>query len=668
MLLLAAPLVLASMQAAANPAAPTTIATKSSRQQVFDAATKAADDRQCAEAVRLFESLEVNRPSKPSPAVDAVIAIRKGICLARLGRAEMAEAALRSGLAVLEPQVEKFRGDVYQAYMMLGRSALLRFDYATAEQEASRALQLVSGRDRVDALLLLTQITMFDGGSKALGHADEAIVLLEAATPVEKDAKDSMAIARTARGRVLLNQRRYAEGYAELRKALDLQGGLGLKVTLSDIVTRSDLAIAAILAGDTGNAKKYLAYSGAGRTKNSPFASGTGMTTPLCAGDAGLRPDDRTIAEFNLNDDGTVSSAVPIYSTGDRQVALQFARAVSEWVWRKDDAVAIPQFFRYAIRVELRCSTVGERPGVMSLLGSRFETWRQARGVSATSREELLRGAVSAETELARARAAGDIARQIVLLSILGRDLNAPAADRRARLAEAAQLAATAATPVPVRTYLALLALQVTDYSVKAIRTQKPAMRALLADPIVAADAASAATLRVMIATPGYRDPAPADADQLLAAVATDARLPADDPLKVNALLQQASRAGAAGNLDAARAAFAKTGLDEEQCALIGVTPQLTRSGASSSDFPSEAMAWGFEGWVRTEFDILADGRTANQRAIIAYPPFVFVDAATGIAKDARFAASYRPSGGTACSGDQRGIAFRLPWLRSGAN
>jgi outer membrane biosynthesis protein TonB len=89
--------------------------------------------------------------------------------------------------------------------------------------------------------------------------------------------------------------------------------------------------------------------------------------------------------------------------------------------------------------------------------------------------------------------------------------------------------------------------------------------------------------------------------------------------------------------------------------------PVLKRTGAGAGDFPMEAMRWGFEGWVRVEYDIQPDGKTANQRAVIAYPPLVFRDAAVGILKDARFAQSYRPEGGPGCGGAQQNINFRIP-------
>ncbi len=89
----------------------------------------------------------------------------------------------------------------------------------------------------------------------------------------------------------------------------------------------------------------------------------------------------------------------------------------------------------------------------------------------------------------------------------------------------------------------------------------------------------------------------------------------------------------------------------------------LKRAGADSSRFPMEAMRWGFEGWVKTEYDIAADGKTTSQRAVIAYPPFVFRDAAVGMAKDFRFEASYRPEGAAGCTAAQQNIAFHISSL-----
>ena len=212
--------------------------------------------------------------------------------------------------------------------------------------------------------------------------------------------------------------------------------------------------------------------------------------------------------------------------------------------------------------------------------------------------------------------------------------------------------------PVSVRTYLAMTRARIDADRAKRMRA---GMRALLAQPDTAADPLSAGTLRLLIARPEYREAPPADAQTLLDAVIDSPGLPQRHPLKVNAMLQEANLLAAKGDLSGARAVFDRTGLNAEQCAMIGLTPAMRRSGASSSDYPTEAVRMGFEGWVKTEFDVAADGSTIAPRAIVAYPPFVFDEAATGIIRDARFTSSFRPTGSVACAGSRQAVVFRLP-------
>jgi hypothetical protein len=160
---------------------------------------------------------------------------------------------------------------------------------------------------------------------------------------------------------------------------------------------------------------------------------------------------------------------------------------------------------------------------------------------------------------------------------------------------------------------------------------------------------------------PQYRASAPADTDRLLDTVIADAALPDGHPLKVNALLTRASRAAADKQIDQAQRYFERTGLTEQQCALIGVSPALRSVGDLNSAYPMAAMQMGFEGWVRLEFDVNADGSAIQPRPVVAYPPIVFNDAAQGMARNFRYQASYRPSNGEACTGQQQLVTFRLP-------
>ena len=57
--------------------------------------------------------------------------------------------------------------------------------------------------------------------------------------------------------------------------------------------------------------------------------------------------------------------------------------------------------------------------------------------------------------------------------------------------------------------------------------------------------------------------------------------------------------------------------------------------------------------------DISADGRTANERPIISFPPFVFGDPTVKQIKGFRYEQSYRPAGGMGCGGQQQRVSYK---------
>jgi hypothetical protein len=126
-------------------------------------------------------------------------------------------------------------------------------------------------------------------------------------------------------------------------------------------------------------------------------------------------------------------------------------------------------------------------------------------------------------------------------------------------------------------------------------------------------------------------------------------------------LLQQANQFASRGDLEGARRLFEQTGLTTEQCAFLGLKPSLRRTGNPSADYPMDAVRMGFEGWIRTEFDVATDGSTIRPRVITAYPPFVFDEAGAKMSNGFRYTASYRPAGSVACTGQQASVKFLLP-------
>lgn len=594
---------LAAGQAATAPAP----APRQTLQQRFDAASADAAERRCAPAVAEFEAVQAAIARRPNPLLSAAIDLRKGQCLVGLGRTAEGVAAIRRGLPLLESKGAEFAGDVRGARIVLGDVARAAFDYDAAGTEYRAAVDVSTGTTRVVPLLRLSQVTMFDHDGKALAAAEEARTL--ALAEPQYNRKDVAAVL-TQHARVLLNEGRNQEAYKELKDGLAKQGGLGSGVGASDIATRSDLAIAALKNKDMDGARLYLAYTGAGRLRDTPFARAAAMDPPVCGSEAGLSPEDQAIVEFSLEEDGRVSGVAPIYTTGRRAAALAFARAVADWSWREEDARKIPFLFRHTTRVEMRCVKSPQAPELTRPLLEATEAWLAGKGADRPAWV----------------------------------DLSAAAADRLA-------------APPPVRTYLAVYRLGA-DQS-RDTDGYRSKLRALL--PGATADPLGAATVRLLIARPIGKSRPPQDSKALLDGVIDEARLPARHPLKVAAMLAEANVLASAGDLAAARAAFDRTGLTAEQCALVGLQPTATRAGASSADYPMEAVRLGFEGWVRAEYDIAPDGRTVTPRAVTAYPPFVFDEAAVGIIKDFRYTSTFRPEGALACAGEQRSIQFKLP-------
>jgi len=641
---------------AQSPPATTPPATSAmTNQQRFDAATAAAEAGRCAEAIAGFDALAAAPAFKRNAMLAAAVDARRGGCLIRLGRAAEGTAAIRRGLPVLEAKGTDFAIDVRDARVALGNVAAAAFDYAAAADEYRAAAKVSEGAARITPLMRLASVTMFDRDGAALAAAEEARRIALATPDLNKK---SLAAVQTQYARVLLNEGRATDAYRELKNSLQKQGGLTTRVSLDDIATRSDLAIAALRDGRPDDARLYLAYTGAGRAKDAPLTRAANMSPPAC-GEAGLSPDDVAIVQFTLEADGHVSGVYPIFATGGRQAAVAFARAVQDWSWRADDAAKVPPFFRQATRVELRCTKAVAGGDLIDPLRAAATAWLDERAGPAPWAD--LSDAAAAPLQRAtldRARTAGDQAGTALAALALATN-SVVDKDEAAPLLETAAAAASAVrAPAAVQNYVALRQAGLSKHWGEP--DIRGTWRALLARPEFANDPLSAATLRLMIAEAQGKAPPPPDALALQKAVADDPALPANHPLRVAALLGQANVLTASGDAAGARAAFARTGLTREQCAQLGLTPNMQSSGASADDYPMAAARMGFEGWVLAEADVQPDGRTVAQRAVVAYPPFVFADAAVGIAKSARYSSSFRPEGTLACQGTRLPILFRM--------
>jgi len=521
-------LAMAGQAAASGTPAPASV----TMQQRFDAASQAAGAGRCQEAIAGFEAIEAAGATRRNAMLGAAVDVRKGGCLIRIGRAAEGVAAIRRGLPTLSAKGADFAMDVQEAHMLLGNAAQRMFDYDEAARQYRTVADGLQGQARIVPLLRLSQVTMFDRDGRALAAAGEARTLAFAAPNYPK--KD-LAAVQTQYARVLLNEGRTAEAYRELKAGLMRQGGLDNRVGASDIATRSDLAIAALLNKDMENARLYLAYTGAGRMKSTPFTRAASMSPPAC-GEGGITPEDQAVVEFTLEEDGHVSGVVPIYTTGRRSAAIAFAQAVKDWSWRAEDAAKVPLLFRYTTRVELRCSKAVEGPGILGPLREAAATWLDEQAGPAPWADLSDAAALPLQrAALERARAAGDraaIARAAMALA--DNSVTTPEETRILLQGALAAASAARATP-PVLNRMTFRLMMLNDQA--GAEDYRRNLRTLLARSDFAGDPLSAATLRLLIARPYGKAPPPPDVDGLLHAVATDTALPANHPLKVAARL-----------------------------------------------------------------------------------------------------------------------------------
>ncbi len=636
-------------------------------QDMFNTATAAWEGGDCAAALPLFAQLAKDPRVKLGSLPAAAIAVRRGDCLARTGQVDEGETLIASGLPQLRAGGENFAKDVALAELQLGQLAMQRWDHDSALAHFDAALALQQGQERLAGLNMIAKLTAFDGGQRGLSAAEEGLKLEQAAP---KPDKQRIGEWQAPHASILLNQGKVKEGYAELKTALRLQSNGSADTSLGEAVLFADLAQAAMLNHDSGEAYLNMAKSGAGRLDKAPFAKAASIDLPECGPDTGLDPQDSAVVLFAIDADGSVSDAQTIYTTGTYAKAAAFASAVKLWNWKPEDAAKMPAFFRYSARVELRCTSAQGSGGAWAggPLKQRFAAWTAqqeggaspAEGATASWRRWL----VLAEA----AQAKGQIGTELAARTFLATDDLRSKPEALASIERAFALLAlpdvnvTAEARAAARVFLtkeknAWIAASARKVNVRS-QPIDTALLALADDPQIAADAL-AQTTAVLLAVPAR--PVSSDAERSMAAVrrvALDERLGEHHPLRQLAQLRLANDAARAGDLSAAQTWFAKTGLNQEQCALIGPRPALTQ--LNTSDYPYDALAYGFEGWVQTKFDIQADGRTAATRAVIAYPPLIFVKSATAKLSTARYQSSFRPEGGAACSANRETLSFKI--------
>ncbi|MEG3166017.1 hypothetical protein U1701_15575 [Sphingomonas sp. PB2P19] len=625
-------------------------------QQDFEAAAALDAKGDKAAALAAWEKLEAR--TKPGSRSRGIALVRKSRALFALQRSDDAVQAARAGLALLPASDPSLAEDRWRAYFNLGGVAQDAIDYASAD-EAYAAAEKASpdSAHRMAAMAAFVETAVFVDPAAAtamLARADA----LAAAEPFDKVSK---AVIARRHALLLLNRGDFAGARTHAAEAVKLLGGLTSQTDIRDVSARSDAAIAALLAGKSDEARRYMAMTGAGRLTKGTFDPAVQMTPPDCGGEAGLKPQDMAVVEFSIANDGTVFGVAPIYAAGGGKVAMEFARAARGWSWTPEQVKELPPFFRANVRVEMRCSTSFERPSLTTLLQSETRAWLATKGLIAPDDQHggdaaavgRQRAALAAAEAKAGATALAVLPALYALAanSVVGREESHALWSRARGVAQA-----NAAPPLVRLTFEMPERLTATSDNWRG-NVYRRVLTPLLADPVYAADPSARAAIRLLLADNERRTNSERSRT-LLREVADDSALPGNDPMRVGALIRLASAEEANGNKQAARASFEKSGLAANQCAILDNPPRLVSAGGT---FPEEAHMWGFEGWTQTQFDVAADGKVLNERAVLSYPPFIFTRAGVQTMSDSRFSKTFRPDGGVGCGGLTRRVAFRLP-------
>ncbi|MBV8973192.1 MAG: energy transducer TonB [Sphingomonadaceae bacterium] len=651
----------AAAVAGATPAA-------ASMQTEYDTAQAALDAGKYQDARDRFAALLAKLP-KAQAHTAALLAARTGIAERRLGNPVAAIARLTAALAALDPAKDAAERintgyELGLAYENNGDLAAAGTTYAAVTGESGFAADSLSTGVRLG----LIRSKIFTDTAAARRDLDALIAQLPATV---RSDKASLAHVYQLRGRIELIDHRYAEARAWFEKALPLSGGLSDRVTVLGQQVRGDLAIASFLGGRTEDAHRYLAFTGTGYLPLASLRFGDTLRPPPCAPLSTLKPDDVAVIEISIADSGRVARATTVYVSHTGGPETLFTDAAREWKWDRGAIAKMPAFYRQALRLEVRCATQRDDDGIgIGLFRSAIEQWQAATRIEPLpdlpDDPKAAEAALTAEIARRTAAFGPDSPQLFPLLfeglKVLSKDQARVAAPRLAILAEAGGapadvvLALRAETAAPSTETPAAYSRRVREWS----DTVGRAVATTVAEG--QGDSRGVAYLRLVFARYAEREKDDARAAAALRAViaAPPTTVPSADPIRVAALLQLASIEAAHERIADATALYRATGLDAEQCALVDVKPVVRQQSVNQTDFPTEALKWGFDGAVRVGYDIDTTGKPVNVRTITAVPPFVFDAGTERAAAGFRYRPIFRDTAGIGCSGYTSNVKYQI--------
>lgn len=654
-------------------------------QQDFDAAQALLDAGKAAEARNAFTAL-LGRFS-PASQGKAVSLVR-----ARLGNALVATGDPEAAEPLLIVAIAGFKGTTPQDVEERGFAI---YDLARVFESQGKLDSAAAGYKRaLDAGVFVAESTADLELRAALARSliwsnpAEARRLLDGllAVPRERYGKlpDSYAQLETLRGRVELNNNNFAEAKRWFAMAAKTAGGAETtKVSVADVRIRGDLALANFKLGKMDEVQKNVAYSGAGSLVDEGLTTAVSMPLPACAPQTGLAPDAVAVVEFTINPDGRVTRVVPIYASRgsgsqvpselDGGPEVLFPQAVSRWFWNTADAAELNEFWRQAVRVELRCFTSRpDKDPVLLSFNRDFADWANSVGLrrmpdvpdNDAAALPILRA------ELARREAAdGAQSPQLIpALNLIAGNGAAPDSERKAAATRRMALLVAAQAPIAVTGTARLRDIASTSAAGRTRSDRARIARDALIPVLAEFQAAGAGKSRIAMFTRLQLAEAEDDLRATAASrallddivAAPEGALPDGDPIRTAALIRLSNQAAAAKDTAAAANAIAATGLSPEQCSLIDVRPQAVNASIGSGAFPNEARRWGTGGFARIGYDITAAGKPINLRTIVASPPFIFGPATEKAVARFEYRPVFRADNSVGCSGNAQSVRFRV--------
>ncbi len=653
-------LTLASLAGAAEADAPAAAVSSPAqgRQAIYNQAQAAFDAGDWDKAITGFDDVLAKAPRNGRP--EAIIRSRLAEALLNTGRIDEAQTQATRAVEALRGASSGPDADLASAYLTLGDVLRANLSDDAAIQAYEQAQVSAAGEAASDASL---QAAIGVIQSAMVTHPDLAVSTADGLISSKSFAaypRDLQAQILSLRARAELNHGDARGAQVFIDRAVKLSGPVAAgKVTMAQVIVRSDAALIYARLNDDATTREFLAYSGSGRLPTKYWLSGADIEAPVCGPE--MAPEDTAVVEFAIGADGRTLSAAPVYSSRPGQTGVEFARAVREWRWRPEAVAKLDAFWRSAMRFQLRCATRPPPLGLNDPFYDATRKWLLSKGVSDNLRD--------------LAPEAGDIAsapaEEPESLS------NIPILFRRLPLDDASRLAADAAklnalliqagAPVEARAVVASLSARTASMS---LRGDAAGRARILADLIPTFDALaggehSAAWLRVELAVALETSGDFAQASKPLETVVAlpPEVLASDDPIRSVAILHLSLLDRRAGNPAGALARLNGAGLTEQKCDLLDVRPVPTNRSVSADEFPAEAQKWGFEGFVRAGFDIAADGSVKQVRALISYPPFVFGDATEKVLARFRYLPPTLGDTSLGCTGQTLTVNYVLPGI-----